>query len=583
MLNFTWWVNRKDAAGNNVFEGGFLGLDNIGVFDRSTPLPGGGHARAGRRDELDGDVLPEPARRSRSSWRSENPSYQDVANKFFEHFLVHRPRDEQRRAARAIALWDEEDGFFYDVLRLPDGAELAAARALDGRAHPALRRGDARARRCSSASRRSRSACGGSSRTARSSPSTSRAIDERGHGRAAAPVARSTRRASCASSRACSTRTSSSRRTASARSRACHKDAPVRRCSSTAKRTASTTSRPSRRAGLFGGNSNWRGPVWFPVNYLLIESLQKYHHYYGDDVQGGVPDRLGQVDDALGGRDRAVAPPHRALPARRRRASARRTAAASASRTTRTSGTTSRSTSTSTATPARGLGAAHQTGWTALVAKLLEQSRSLEHGARRDQGALRRRLLRRGTTSRSGRVSTERMKSRKLARAVTGWIAWFRGELNAALDVGAGTGLWRDWFLAHRPRVRYLSTDASPYACERYGHEQRDIAKWRAKEKFDLIVCQGVLPYLTDAACRAAIRNIGAMSRGFLYLEAITKRDLETVCDRSRTDVGVKARTGAWYQRELGRSFVPIGCGLYYAKGGPLAFYELEMGQVSRG
>jgi hypothetical protein len=74
-------------------------------------------------------------------------------------------------------------------------------------------------------------------------------------------------------------------------------------------------------SGLFGGNSNWRGPVWFPMNYLLIEALQKYHHYYGDEPQGGVPDRLGQVDDAVGGRLRALVAAHEALPPRPRRPS----------------------------------------------------------------------------------------------------------------------------------------------------------------------------------------------------------------------------------------------------------------------
>jgi hypothetical protein len=167
-------------------------------------------------------------------------------------------------------------------------------------------------------------------------------------------------------------------------------------------------------------------------------------------------------------------------------------------------------------------------------------------------------------------------KVANLARGVTGLVAWFGGPLRSVLDVGAGTGLWRDWFAEHMPRVRYLSTDASAYACERYGHEQHDIATWRAQERFDLVVCQGVLPYLDDRACRTAVANIAAMARGFLYLEAITSRDLREVCDRTKTDITVHARSGAWYRRALARSFTPIGCGLHYVKRGPLAFYELE-------
>jgi predicted TPR repeat methyltransferase len=165
-----------------------------------------------------------------------------------------------------------------------------------------------------------------------------------------------------------------------------------------------------------------------------------------------------------------------------------------------------------------------------------------------------------------------------LARAVCDWIAWFGGDLRSVIDVGAGTGLWRDWFKKHKRGVRYVSTDVSAYACAKYGHEQRDIARWRADATFDLVVCQGVLPYLSDADCVAAIANLGAMARGFLYLEAITAKDLRDVCDQTRTDQAIRARTGAWYRRELGKRFVPVGCGMYYVKTGPLQFYELERG-----
>lgn len=165
-----------------------------------------------------------------------------------------------------------------------------------------------------------------------------------------------------------------------------------------------------------------------------------------------------------------------------------------------------------------------------------------------------------------------------LARGVCEMIGWFGGEVHRVLDVGAGTGLWRDWFKKNRPKVRYLSTDVSAYACAKYGHEQRDIARWRAREKFDLVVCQGVLPYLSDGDCLAAIENLAAMCRGFLYLEAITARDLKEVCDGERTDVsGVRARTGAWYHKALSKRFDALGCGLFYVKDGPLVFYELEL------
>lgn len=163
-----------------------------------------------------------------------------------------------------------------------------------------------------------------------------------------------------------------------------------------------------------------------------------------------------------------------------------------------------------------------------------------------------------------------------LVQAVTAYIDWFGGEIASVLDVGAGTGLWRDWFRANRADVHYRSTEVSPFACEKYGHEQRDIARWCAKDKFDLVVCQGVLPYLSDADASAAIDNMGKMASGFLYLEAITKRDLDEVCDRTLTDTAVHARRGSFYRTRLARHFVPIGCGLHYKKDGPLTFYELE-------
>src|SRR5208282_3525004 len=119
MLNFTWWVNRKDAAGNNVFEGGFLGLDNIGVFDRSNALPAGGVLEQADATSWMGmyclnllGIALELAR--------ENESYLDVANKFFEHFL-YIAHAMNGVGGEGVALWDDVDGFFYDVLHLPDG------------------------------------------------------------------------------------------------------------------------------------------------------------------------------------------------------------------------------------------------------------------------------------------------------------------------------------------------------------------------------------------------------------------------------------------------------------------------------
>jgi trans-aconitate methyltransferase len=166
-----------------------------------------------------------------------------------------------------------------------------------------------------------------------------------------------------------------------------------------------------------------------------------------------------------------------------------------------------------------------------------------------------------------------------LARGVTGFIKWLGGEIRSVLDVGAGTGLWRAWFRRNLPAAKYRSVDISAYACKTYGHERRDITTWRAREEFQLIVCQGVLPYLSDRACVRAVANMAAMCGGFLYLEAITARDLRDVCDRDRTDTAVRARTGAFYRRALAPHFQPLGLGLYHARRIDRPFFELERGR----
>ncbi len=164
----------------------------------------------------------------------------------------------------------------------------------------------------------------------------------------------------------------------------------------------------------------------------------------------------------------------------------------------------------------------------------------------------------------------------RLAQGVLGMIRWLGGDVRSVLDVGAGAGFLRDWFRRSEPSVRYTSVDVSSYACERYGHEQRNIARWHGEERYDLVVCQGVLPYLSDEDAALAIRNMAAMASGFFYVEAITARDLREVVDRDRTDVAVHPRSGAFYREHLGRHFNELGCGLFYAKTGRLVFYELE-------
>ena len=163
----------------------------------------------------------------------------------------------------------------------------------------------------------------------------------------------------------------------------------------------------------------------------------------------------------------------------------------------------------------------------------------------------------------------------RLASGVAGIADWLGVELRSVLDVGAGTGIWRTWFRRHRPAVRYRSIDVSPYACERYGHELRDIAGWRAKQRFDLVICHAVLQYLDDRAAARALANLGAMSRGLLYLEVVTRADL-AILDQDKTDMQVHARTGRWYRDRLDPHFVQVGAGLWLSRRSPVRLWELE-------
>ncbi len=167
-------------------------------------------------------------------------------------------------------------------------------------------------------------------------------------------------------------------------------------------------------------------------------------------------------------------------------------------------------------------------------------------------------------------------KMAHLGSGIVGLLKWFGAPIRNVLDVGAGPGHLRDWFAEHHPKTRYVSTDISAYACERYGHTQRDITTWRAKERFDLVVCQGVVPYLSNVGAKAAIDNIAAMTRGFFYFEAITKRDLEEACDTAITDTTVHGRSGAFYKKALAPHFDALGAGLWVRRGSPFVFYELE-------
>jgi hypothetical protein len=284
LLNFTWWVNRKDPDGSNIFQGGFLGLDNIGVFDRSAPLPTGGHL-----EQSDG-----------TSWMGmyclnmlaialelakEDRAYEDIASKFFEHF-VYIAHAMNNFGSRGKSLWDEEDGFYYDVLHLPNGEDhflkvrsmvglipLFGVETLEPEAIDKLPGFKRRMQWFIDNHPDVPDHIDMSQSSARGTRLLLSLVSKKRLGRVLSRMLDESEFLSPYGIRALSR---------------FHKDHPYElRFNGTVN---SVNYEPAESAtGTFGGNSNWRGPIWFPVNYLLVESLQKYHHYYGENFKLAMP------------------------------------------------------------------------------------------------------------------------------------------------------------------------------------------------------------------------------------------------------------------------------------------------------
>ncbi len=368
LLNFTWWVNRKDAEGRNVFQGGFMGLDNIGVFDRSAPLPTGGHLEQSDATSWMGmyclNMLAIALELAK-----DDTAYEDVASKFFEHF-VYICQAMNNFGGEGIELWNAHDGFYYDVLHLPNGSRfpmkarsivglipLFAVETLDSEIVdklPGFKRrmqwfienrpdfgenvetqttADGRVLRFLSLVNRQRLR-----QVLRYMLDEAEFLSPHGI-RALSRV---------------------------------HQGHPyILSVNGTEHRVDYEPAESS--TGLFGGNSNWRGPVWFPVNYLLIESLQKFHFYLGDDYKVEYPTGSGQ---RLSLWDVATDLSRRLTHIFLRDPAGRRPVYGGAEQFQHN--------------PhwqdlvlfyeyfhgdnGAGLGASHQTGWTGLVAKLLQQS-----------------------------------------------------------------------------------------------------------------------------------------------------------------------------------------------------------------
>jgi hypothetical protein len=289
MLNFTWWVNRKDAQGRNIFQGGFLGLDNIGVFDRSSPLPTGGFI-----NQADGTswmaMYSLNLMRIALQLAKHNRVYEDIATKFFEHFL-HIAEAMNNIGEEGIGLWNEHDEFYYDVLNLPNGQSLPikirsmvgliplfAVETLEPELLKQLPEFTARLEWILS-----------------HRPKLAKLVSrwqEQGAGERRLLSLLRGHRMKCLLRRMLDETEFLSAYGVRALSKT-HEHSPYR--FETNGHTMEVGYWPAESmSGLFGGNSNWRGPIWMPVNFLLIESLQKFHHYYGDDFKIECPTGSGK-------------------------------------------------------------------------------------------------------------------------------------------------------------------------------------------------------------------------------------------------------------------------------------------------
>ncbi|HTR01996.1 MAG TPA: glucosidase [Thermoanaerobaculia bacterium] len=291
LLNFDWWVNRKDALGNNIFQGGFLGLDNIGIFDRNMKLP-------------DGWVL---SQADGTSWMAmyclnllgmalelaaEDPVYEDVASKFWEHF-VYIAHAIQRPDQPELGLWDEHDGFFYDEVHHPDGRQIPIrVRSLVGLLPlTAVVVGDsALIDRFPSFKRRMEwffahrqdltSACASMTQHGREERILMSVVRPEQLARVLRYMLDESEFLSPYGLRSVSRY---------------HHDHPYRATTAYGQSFGLDYEPGESRTKLFGGNSNWRGPIWFPLNYLILESLKRYHLYFGDAFKIECPTGSGRM------------------------------------------------------------------------------------------------------------------------------------------------------------------------------------------------------------------------------------------------------------------------------------------------
>jgi len=289
LLNFTWWINRKDSEGKNIFQGGFLGLDNIGIFDRSAPLPTGGQLEQSDSTSWMGMFCLNMMAIALELALA-NSVYEDIALKFFEHFLSIAAAM-NNIGGEGISLWDDEDAFFYDVISRPDGSRmplkirslvglipLCAVEVLEPELLEALPRFNYHL-----------------TWYLTNRPDLTRLVShwqQRGAGqRHLLALVRSHRMKQLLRRMLAPDEFLADYGVRSLSKYHAHHPYTL----NVDGVTHTIAYEPAEsRTGLFGGNSNWRGPIWFPINYLLIEALQTFHRYYGDEFTVECPTGSGR-------------------------------------------------------------------------------------------------------------------------------------------------------------------------------------------------------------------------------------------------------------------------------------------------
>jgi len=165
----------------------------------------------------------------------------------------------------------------------------------------------------------------------------------------------------------------------------------------------------------------------------------------------------------------------------------------------------------------------------------------------------------------------------RLGTFVCSYLKYLRVPVHRVLDMGCGIGLWKDIMAQHFPLASYQGVEYSAYLCERFGWQQGSVVDWQAGEPFDLVICQGVLPYLSPPDLKAALRNLGRLSRGALYVEAVAREDYERdIIDEDLTDPRLFRHRAELYRRGLGEGFLELGGGMWLSRRAEVPMFALE-------